>query len=146
MKKAWAVLGGLGLGAGLMYILDPSAGQRRRKALADQAGARGRRSAGALESASRDLANHARGIVAEARAAFEGPVDDDVLVARVREALGRAVERPGDVEVAAQDGVVRLFGRVGAQELDGLISTVLRVRGVLDVYEELEVEAGSANM
>jgi hypothetical protein len=37
MKQGLTLLGGIGLGAGLMYLLDPILGKRRRAQLRDQA-------------------------------------------------------------------------------------------------------------
>ena len=103
MKKRWAMLGGLGLGAVVW------------------------------------------GLLAEARGALEGPIeDDDALAERVHARLGRTVSHPETVEVTVENGVVTLAGTVAAAEFDRLVSGVLRVRGVRDVNDQLEVRPTSA--
>jgi osmotically-inducible protein OsmY len=140
MKKGWAMLGGLGLGAGLMYILDPSSGRKRRQTAADKAGTL-RTSASAIGRVSRDIGKEAWGLLAEAQGAFDdGPMEaDGVLADHVRERLRRAVTRPDAVEIAVRNGVVTLTGTVPAKEFDRLVSTVLRVRGVRDIDDRLDV-------
>jgi osmotically-inducible protein OsmY len=139
MKKRWAMLGGLGLGAGLMYILDPSSGRKRRQAVTDKAGTLRRTSAAAIGRVSRDIGKEAWGLLAEAQGAFEGPIDDDVLAERVRARLERSVTQPHGVRVSVETGVVTLGGTVPAAEFDRLVSAVLRVRGVRDVNDQLDV-------
>lgn len=122
MKK-W-LLSGLGLGAGFLYLLDPT-GRRRRPG--GEAGEDG-----------------LSGVLAEARDAFGEGMDDEALAARVRSRLRRVVDRPEDVVVAVANGVVTLSGTVGPTEFDRLFSAVLKVRGVHDVRDELEVRPAGA--
>ncbi len=122
MKK-W-LLSGLGLGAGFLYLLDPTGRSRRSSADASDGGL--------------------SGVLGEARDAFGGAVDDEVLAARVRSRLRRVVERPEDVHIAVAGGVVTLAGTVRAAEFDRLVSAVLKVRGVRDVDDRLQVRGGEA--
>jgi hypothetical protein len=62
-----AGLGGLALGAVLMYLFDPELGMRRRAQLADDAERLARRSGEAMDGASRDVVSRARGLVVELR-------------------------------------------------------------------------------
>jgi osmotically-inducible protein OsmY len=99
LKKRWAMLGGIGLGAGVLW-----------------------------------------GLLAEAQGALEGPIEDDEeLAERVRARVARVVSRPEAVHVSVANGVVTLAGSVAAVDFDRLISGVLRVRGVQDVNEQLDV-------
>jgi BON domain-containing protein len=129
-----------GLGAGLMYLLDPQAGGRRRALARDKAVHVMKKGGEAARKTSRHLGNRTRGLVAEAgsRLRREHP-DDRKLRERVRAELGRAVSHPGAIEVTAQDGLVILSGPVLASELDQLLATVRSVRGVKDVENHLEV-------
>lgn len=139
-NRQWAVLGGMGLGAGLMFLLDPQSGRRRRSLMADKANAWSRDTACAIGKQSRNAKNHARGLVAEVRGAVRREVvDDDVLVERVRSAMGRAVSHPSAIEVSVTDGHVCLTGKVLAAEVPGLLTAVHRVRGVHAVEDCLEV-------
>ena len=99
MKKRWAMLGGLGLGAGVW------------------------------------------GLLAEAQGALEGPIDDDdALAERVRARLS-----PDGLASGDGPGVGReRRGDAGREpsprrEFDRLVSRVLRVRGVQDVNDQLDV-------
>ena len=97
MKKRWALLGGLGLGAVIW------------------------------------------GLLGEAQSVLEGPEDDDGLAERVRARVARTVSRPETVRVTVENGVVTLSGTVPAIEFDHLVSRVLRVKGVQDVNDQLDV-------
>jgi len=140
MNKRWAMLGGLGLGAGLMYILDPVAGRKRRKTVADKTGSMKRTSASAIGRVSRDIGKEAWGLLTEAQGVFEGPLEDDeTLAERVRSRIERTVSQPDTVQIVVDSGVVTLAGTISAAEFDRLVSTVLRVKGVRDVNDKLDV-------
>ena len=62
-----ALLGGIGLGAAVMYVLDPEGGRRRRALARDKAVSLANKTSRAVEAKSRDLANRAKGVAAEAR-------------------------------------------------------------------------------
>jgi BON domain-containing protein len=57
----------------------------------------------------------------------------------VRTRVGRTISRPDTVELSVENGVVTLAGSVAAAEFDRLVSAVLRVRGVRDVKDRLDV-------
>lgn len=136
--KGWA--GSILTGVGLMYVLDPERGARRRAILRDKL-ARGVDAAkdGASTTA-RDLRNRARGMIAEVRTlADRTPVSDDVLAERVRSQLGRAVAHPGSIDVTVRAGRVTVAGPILAREVDRLLSCISRVRGVQEVENRLEV-------
>src|SRR5918992_2912051 len=133
------VVGAFGLGVALMYFLDPGRGARRRALVRDKIVHALRKTEDAAETTGRDLRNRAKGLAAEIRNRFEPEdVDDDVLVARVRAELGRAVSHPGSIAVTARDGRVTLSGPILAREADELLSDVRSVRGVRDVVDRLE--------
>lgn len=122
MKKWWAMLGGLGLGAGLMYVLDPEAMRRRGRKKPEDGGG-------------------LRGVLAEAQEAIQGSdeEEDEALAARVRGRIERAFPDVDGVRVSAASGVITLSGSVPAARFDQLVSAVLKVRGVHDVTDELDV-------
>jgi hypothetical protein len=66
MKNSWTFTRGVLLGAGLMYIMDPSRGGRRRARVRDKGSRAWRRSSLFLGKAGRDLRNRAREGFAEA--------------------------------------------------------------------------------
>jgi hypothetical protein len=94
-----------------------------------------------LGKKAQDLGNRARGLAAEARTALRcEAVPDEVLEQRVRAQLGRAVSKPGDVEVLAAEGCVTLRGVVRAGEVERLLRRVSRVRGVRSLESQLNVK------
>ncbi len=66
------LLGGIGLGALLMYLFDPDRGRGRRARLGDQLTSKVNRLGEAAESKARDLRNRAQGVLHEARSILPG--------------------------------------------------------------------------
>ena len=132
---------GVGLGAGLMYVLDPDRGRRRRALLRDRASHTVGEALDALGKNGRDVRNRARGFVAEAGAHFRcEQVSDEMLAERVRSRMGHAVSEPGEIEVLTNEGQVTLRGVVPAGEVDRLLRRVSGVRGVRGVESQLNVK------
>ncbi|HEU5055138.1 MAG TPA: SRPBCC family protein [Kofleriaceae bacterium] len=130
-------LGGLGLGAALMYALDPASGRRRRARMRDRMSSLGRRERDLFGKGARDLGHRLEGGVH----ALGGPGDgasDRVVADRVRAAIGRAVSHPGAIEVDVQGGSVTLTGQVLERETRELMRRVGRVAGVRSVDDRLE--------
>jgi len=140
MNTGTGVIGGIGLGAGLMYLLDPERGRRRRALARDKAKSMLTQSEDAVGRTSRDVSNRARGLAAGARSIFgHKQVFEDVLAARVRSKIGRLVTYPGAIEVTATPaGTVTLSGPVLASEVPRLITGLASVRGVMDLENLLE--------
>jgi hypothetical protein len=134
------LVGGLGLGAALMYVLDPERGKRRRAIVRDKAVSGAHRAGERLSARSRDVANRARGVASELKSLTrDEETTDRVLEERVRAELGRVVTKPASIEVAAIAGTVVLSGAIVASEVDDLLSSVRGVSGVEDVENRLEV-------
>jgi hypothetical protein len=147
MQPGKRLINGIVLGAGAMYLLDPERGTRRRALLRDRL-TRARRDAGTVASATaRDLRNRSAGTVAQLRSRFrQDHAGDDVIIARVRSALGRAVSHPSAIAVTVSDGRVTLTGSVLERELEPLLRRVGRVRGATGVNNELHVYAEAGNV
>jgi osmotically-inducible protein OsmY len=140
MSDLRKLIGALIGGAGLMYLLDPDRGARRRALVRDQAARAKHKLEEGLDATARDLGNRARGTVAELRSRFRREmVDDAILHERVRSEIGHAVSHPSAIDVSVSDGRVTLKGPVLEHELDDLLRAVGRVRGVSEVRNELEV-------
>lgn len=138
--SALSLLGAAGIGAALMYFLDPERGARRRKTAVDKLVHAGHVTEEALEKAGRDFGNRAGGAAAAARSRFsEDDADDVVIAERVRAELGRFVSHPGAITVECSEGRITLHGAVLAREADELLDRVRGVRGVRDVEDRLEV-------
>ncbi len=139
MKRWTGLLGGLLAGAGLMYLLDPDRGARRRALVRDQALSARRRAKRVLDTTIEDARNRATGTLTEARQRLRREaVPDDVLVERVRARLGLVSERPDAIEVRAENGCVTLRGVVARSELAAVVRSAKWTRGVHMVDDQLE--------
>ena len=138
MQDRGAMLTGLGIGAGLMFFLDPVQGRRRRALVRDKFIHAGHLTADVAEATRRDISNRATGVAARLRRSGEGYVDDRVLTERVRAQLGRIASHPGAIDVNASDGVVILRGPIFQAEVDAVCRAVSGVPGVQDVINQLE--------
>jgi len=137
--------GAFGLGAGVMFLMDPQRGRTRRARLRDKAV----RTVHEVEDAARgrtmDAAHRAAGALAEVRSALRPEVpDDDIIGERVRSRIGRLVEHPHELETHVREGRVILTGRVSSGELPAVLSRVRVVRGVHEIDNQLEVYEGPA--
>ena len=151
-KQKWSLMGsagvGAGLGAGLMYLLDPQGGGRRRALARDKTVHALKVSGNAAVKTSKDLGNRTKGLVHEAGSRLHrGEVDDQVLCDRVRSKIGRIASHPSDIEVTALEGRVKLLGSVPVSEADQLLATVAKVKGVKDVDCQLQfLESDDASL
>lgn len=141
--NAMTLLAGIGIGAALMYFIDPVGGGRRRAVARDKATSAVHSAGRGLKGRGEDLRNRARGAAAELRNVTDDHPDDDQLVARVRSELGHHVEHARAIEVAAEQGRVTLRGPVLSSELDEVLATTRKVRGVEAVENRLEVHSTS---
>jgi len=140
IRTVGILVGGLGLGAALMYVLDPERGKRRRAIVRDKTLSGARKTGDKIAARSRDRKNRARGVGAELKSLTKSQeTNDPILEERVRAELGRAVARPASIDVVAIAGTVILSGAVRTNELDELLSSVRGVPGVEDVENRLEV-------
>ena len=146
-RQQWTLLGGLGIGAGLMYLLDPERGRRRRASARGKAASVLGAGGAALGRASRDLAHRSRGLAAEAGARLHHePVDNRVLEDRVRSKMGRFVSHSHAIEVLADDGEITLAGEILDSEVAGLLAAVRSVRGVRKVDDQLRVHESAGSV
>ncbi len=130
-------------GAATAWLFDTESGRTRRAKTRDKfihLSCLARRSGGRRL---RDLSNRSRGLVATLRLAFfpnrAESVEDTKLVQRVRSQIGRSIKHPRDLRISARNGSVTLAGRVESNEAERILDEVLRVRGVLNVNDELEL-------
>jgi hypothetical protein len=134
----FTLIGAMGLGAGLAYILDPQQGGARRAWVRDKMNRGLRHSGRFMDKRVRDLRNRAQGRVAELRAASsERQIDDNVLVERVRAQLGHVLSHPGSIDIIAQDGVVTVRGPVLEGEAEKIRERLSETRGVREFRIEV---------
>ena len=134
-------------GVGLMYLLDPQEGKRRRAQLRDQWDKFQNQAQSTAEATQKQLEDRAQGMVAETRSMMENaPVSDETLVARVRSELGRVVSNVGAVDVSASGGRVTLRGNILADEVSRVMQAVRMVQGVTNVDNQLRIYQDPGNM
>jgi uncharacterized membrane protein len=144
---ALSALGWFVGGAGLMYLLDPRRGARRRTVIRDKTVRAMNDSGTGLRRTGQYLRDSSKGLVAETRARFSREQASDYKVgARVRSAMGRVVSHPSAVWVTVVDGNVTLCGDVPAAEADALVAVAKSTRGVRSVINQLNVHADPAGV
>jgi osmotically-inducible protein OsmY len=148
LLKGLLMLGCTGLGVGMMYVLDPRLGRRRRALVRDKVQAYGRRLGKVVSQTVHDARQRTYGLIAETRTQFSGAEvpADAVLVARVRAQIGHVISQTGAVQVTAQQGRVTLSGSIAAHEVEKLLSAVAAVAGVTAVVNRLEVNHDTASV
>lgn len=137
----FALIGAIGVGAALMYFLDPDNGRRRRALARDQLVHGQRVLTDATQAMVHNAANHTRGTIKklQQRISSEEVVDDGVLLERVRAAMGHVVGDPHAIELRVHDGCVTLKGPARAEQIEELVACAARVRGVREVDNRLSV-------
>ena len=141
------MVGSMALGAGLVYMLDPARGNRRRAIARDQMIRVLKNASDATGVIARDLTNRTRGMMAETLSMFRNQnVPDAVLEERVRSKLGGVVSHPGSIEVMANQGRIILRGPVLANEVNRLLNRVATIRGVKGIDNRLEVHQHPDNV
>ena len=143
VSQVWGIrLGSAVLGAAAMYFSDPVQGRRRRAFARAKLQSMATKTSNAIDVGARDFGNRLAGMRARVRQLLgrrgEAP-DDDVLAARVRARLGRAVSHPHAIAVAAHGGRIELRGPVLAGERQQLLKRVGSVAGVSGVDDMLEI-------
>ena len=125
------------LGAGLMFLLDPSSGRRRRGAIRRGLSAAREQGRESMESAT----ERSRGLAAAVRARLHVHREDSrSLEARVRARIGRVATNPAAIAVLAEGSRVTLRGSVPPDELDDVLDEVAAVNGVREVFNLLQVQ------
>jgi hypothetical protein len=129
-----------GVGAGLMYALDPVAGGRRRALAYDKSQRAWRQTTDLLGKAGRDFRHRSLGLVAETRAHLRREdVSDELLIERVRARLGHLTEHANAIGVGVKNGCVTLSGPVLTQDQHAIVRGVSRVPGVRALIDGLDV-------
>jgi osmotically-inducible protein OsmY len=139
---------GVVLGSGLMFLLDPQAGRRRRALVRDKTVRWSRATSNAVNTSWRRIEGTSRGVAATVRHLRYGEeeVDDQTLEARLRMCIGRHSAHPRAIDVSVSDGCVRLTGKVLASEVREVLSCASEIRGVRAVDNALEVHDQAGNI
>ena len=132
---------GAGIGAGLMYLLDPDRGRRRRALARDQTVHYLHETADATGTAARDLRHRSVGLVAKSRRRLQPvPPAGEALADRVRARLAEVTRYPGAIGVEVRDGIVTLAGPMLRQDAEEVRRVVADLPGVSGVEDRLEIK------
>ncbi len=147
MNTALKLGSGFGLGAAVMYLLDPDRGRRRRALLRDKAVRIGKDTTWLARQGATDMAHRTKGAVYKSKHLVTSEdVIDDVVVERVRSLLGRISMHPSGIEVSVRKGVLTLDGPVLQSEAKRIVSAVEDVRGVKEVRDRLTRHKQAGNV
>jgi uncharacterized membrane protein len=137
----------IGLGALLMYVLDPQQGRRRRARLRDKMIRYGHKSSAAIDATARDLKNRTVGLTAVGRRLLsKRERSDHDLAQQVRASLRTVVSHPNSVKIQAEDGKLTLSGPILEAEVNPLVDHVSSIAGVVSVENRLEPQPAAANI
>jgi uncharacterized membrane protein len=147
MNERYLLLTGAALGAGVMYLLDPISGKRRRAFTRDKMTHLAKEADRVVGQTGHDLRNRYEGAVADAKGLWtQEDVTDDILADRARTALGRVISHPRSLEVSAEHGWVTLRGPILAGEEKRLLRRIRAVPGVRGLDNKLEVYKSAAHI
>lgn len=147
MNNIAKIIASTGIGAGLMYLLDPDKGRRRRALLHDKWMRAVNKGADAIEVTARDIRNRSYGMLVESRRLLaSNEVDGESVEERVRAEIGRIVSHPHAIRTAVDGGNLVLSGPVLEREVDPLLARVSSVPGVMQIDNQLEVHKTPGNI
>jgi hypothetical protein len=144
--RAVNLFGGIAFGLGMMYLLDPQQGRRRRAHVRDKFIHAGHLAQREFIKQGRNAWNHVYGSAAELSSSIrDRRVDDEILIDRVRAQIGHVVSHPGSLELTAMDGCVIITGPVLLGEREKIEKRLNHTRGVraFEVHVREESSAGS---
>ena len=156
-NNKWSLVGsagiGAGLGAGLMYLLDPQGGRGRRAVARDKSVSAIKNGGKAAAKTSRHLGNKTKGLVSQAGSKLRGSdlVNDlanngEALLKQVRRKIRRTASHPMAVEVVVQEGNVVLHGLILASELEGLLAAIRTIEGIAAIENQLEIHESAEDL
>jgi hypothetical protein len=138
MNRAVTTVSAGMVGAGLVYLLDPKLGRRRRAILRDKGVHFSKIVGRGLKITGRDIGHRFQGVISKGLSVFKKrSVIDNVLLQRVRAELGRAMMNPSGIKVNAMNGEVTLSGHVLQHEYRPLVKRIQRIAGVRYVVDRL---------
>lgn len=130
----------LGLGAGLMYFLDPQHGERRRNMVRNKANQFVNDIDESINIAMQDARNRARGVLSEMTARLSDERTPDwILEERLRSNLGRTGRYTRGINIRADQGRIYLSGPALREDQDTLVKAAMRTRGVHGVENQLQI-------
>lgn len=138
--KLKTLLTTVGIGAAVMYFLDPQLGNRRRALVRDRVNSWINSLDDSIDKVMEDTRNRARGVLSEMTAKLSDQgAPDWILEERVRAALGRATRHSRLLGIRSDGGRILLSGPALRSEKDEILKSAARTRGVHSVEDELQV-------
>lgn len=134
-----AILAGIAIGGGLMYLFDQRMGNRRRAVAKDKALSFARQSRIVAGKTFRHLRNRVQGVLASATQSVTegGIVSDRKLSDRIRSTIGRVVPAPHAIDLAVHEGRVTLRGMLKPHETGLVVGAVEKIPGVRSVDNQI---------
>jgi len=140
MNRLFSSLITLGMGAGLMYFLDPENGRRRQAEVRDRVSAALRKSDLTIHRTMKDFRNRTRGMMYETASWLRSePTADWILEERIRSKLGHWSANPGAIDIRVENGVVYLTGAIIQAEVDELASNIRDMQGVENIENQMDI-------
>ena len=134
------LLTSIGMGAGLMYFLDPQHGNRRRALVRNKVNGWVNSMDDSIDMAMEDMRNRARGVLSELTAKLSDQgAPDWILEERVRSNLGRIARHARAVDIRADGGRIHLSGPILREDREAVLNAASRTRGVYGVEDELQI-------
>ena len=140
------LLTGAAIGSGLMFLLDPAAGRRRRALTRDKAGNWSRQAGRAMRTGFQRTVDTGRGTAALVGRLRHGErTGDEAVAQRLRQCISRHSTHPKAIDVSVNDGVATFSGPILSSELTEVLSCASAISGVRAVENRLEAhdEPGS---
>jgi hypothetical protein len=129
-----SLLGGLAIGASLMYLLDPHRGISRREHLRTHLFSRLRKVGEEIDGRIRDVRKRVLAMplhrVAQLSLVPHQPVPDWVIAERTRLETWCTLAHPDSVNISVRNGRVTLWGPVLADEPERLHARLLKIPGL----------------
>lgn len=138
MSKLTNFPGGLLLGVGLMYLLDPVRGKRRRRRIEEAVRHAERVERRLLTKAASDAQNRMHGFVERVRHGTTADAPDEVIEQRVRARIGHVSMHPGAIDLSVVARRLVLRGPVLRDEADDIVRVARFTPGIREVVDRLE--------
>ncbi len=148
LNQALYLLGGLAVGMGLMYMLDPDRGRTRRALARDKAGSLVLHTSTSATHEARNIRNHAKGLVHDATKLFSrsSAISDIDLSNQIRAQMLNVVPHPESLHVTVHHRRVTLSGPILSNQVQKVIEQVAMIPGVAGVNNRLTVYQSPEDM
>lgn len=147
MGKISAWLMGIGLGAGLMYYMDPQMGNQRKSKVRNQMLRLQNQADDAVETAVHDTRNRVKGLLSRGiEIVSDEALPDAVLEQRARARLGFLTRAPGALQLQVDQGELTIDGDILAEDAEELVNALGRLRGIRAVRNNLRLHADDSDL